>query len=152
YLLYAIVPADGKPVLFAEKEEGLSRAAHADEDELVTSRSPVFWDVFPCGPSAMEPAARAWSADVKAVLTGLGVADAPLGVDRMDFHAMRALNQAGIQIGDALLPLQRARAIKTRDEIILIRQAHAIGEVGCWRVKQAIKPGVTEQALFSILA
>ena len=43
------------------------------------------------------------------------------------------------------------RAIKTPDEITLIRQACAIGDVGLAKVQEAIRPGITENDLFSVL-
>ena len=54
----------------------------------------------------------------------------------------------GFSLVDALEPLSLARAIKTPDEITLIRQACAIGDVGLAKVQEAIEPGVTENDLF----
>ena len=45
-----------------------------------------------------------------------------------------------------------ARAIKTSDEIALIRQACAIADVALWEVQQAIRPGITENELFAVMS
>ena len=58
---------------------------------------------------------------------------------------------ASSTLADGLEPLSRARSIKTPDEISLIRQSCAIADVGLAKVKEAIKPGVTENDLFALL-
>jgi len=46
---------------------------------------------------------------------------------------------------------EKARAIKTQDEVSLIRQACAIADVAVCAVRDAIEPGVTEDELFAIM-
>ena len=57
----------------------------------------------------------------------------------------------GVKIVDGAEAVAMARAIKTQDELALIRQACAIADVALWEVQQAIRPGVTEDELFAVM-
>jgi Xaa-Pro aminopeptidase len=73
-----------------------------------------------------------------------------LGIDRLDFVGFEALRAQQIQLADARVPIERARAIKTRDELTLIRQACAVADVGICAIRDAIRPGVTENELWAV--
>ena len=47
------------------------------------------------------------------------------------------------------MPIERARAIKTPDELTLIRQACAVADVGICAIRDAIRPGATENELWA---
>ena len=71
---------------------------------------------------------------------------------RLDAVSIHALETEKIRLEDAVEPLSMARAVKTVDELALIRQACAIADVSLWEVQQAIRPGVTENELFAVMA
>ena len=52
-----------------------------------------------------------------------------LGVDRLDYYGIESLKAQEITIADGRVPAQKARVIKTVDEISLIRQACAIADI-----------------------
>jgi Xaa-Pro aminopeptidase len=89
---------------------------------------------------------------MKGVLKELGIAGERIGIDRMDPDSVFALADQGVKICGATAPIGWARAIKTVDEIALIRQACAIADVAISKVRDAIEPGVTENKLFSIMS
>ena len=72
-------------------------------------------------------------------------------MDRLDYYGIESLKAQEITIADGRVPAQKARVIKTVDEISLIRQACAIADIAITRTRDAIKPGVTENKLFSVL-
>jgi Xaa-Pro aminopeptidase len=142
---YALVPREGRPMLFA----GLSDM-YAPPD-TITVRESLFWDYFPCGRS-VEKAAYRWAADLKSALKELGVAGERLGFDRLDFTGSEVLRAERIALADGRVPIEKARSLKTSDELALIRQACAIADVAICAVRDAIRPGVSENELFAILA
>ncbi len=141
YYRYALVPREGRAVLFG----GLEESADAD----VEVRAGRTWDYFPCGRS-VEEAARRWAVELRAGLEERGVTRERLGIDRLDFVGFEALRAQQLRLADARVPVERARAIKTEDELTLIRQACAVADVGIAALRDAIRPGVTENELWSI--
>jgi Xaa-Pro aminopeptidase len=143
YYRYALVPREGRVILFGSLPDTLAG------DPLIDVRGAVTWDFFPCG-RHVEEAARRWAAHLKAALEEGGLARERLGIDRLDFAGFEALRTREIRLADARVPVEKARAIKTQDELTLIRQACAVADVGICAVRDAIRPGVTENELWAI--
>jgi Xaa-Pro aminopeptidase len=116
---------------------------------MLDVRAARTWDFFPCGAN-VEEAARRWAADLGAVMDELGIRGERLGIDRLDFVAFEALRARQIRLADARVPVERARAIKTDDELALVRQACAVADVGIAAIREAIRPGVTENELWAV--
>ena len=141
---YAVVPREGQPIRYADLADPAGSLGSSK------SKRALFWDYFPCGRN-VEAGARRWAADIKDTMNELGIAGERLGFDRLDYVALEALNIEEIELADGRVPLEKARAIKTQDEVSLIRQACAVADVAICRVRDAIEPGVSENKLFSIL-
>ena len=140
FMGYAVVPAGGEPVV----------ATLTTPDGSYALDKGTIWDFFPCGRN-VEEAARLWGGRIEDLMSQMGIAGGRLGVDKLDFFSMESLRAQEIKIADARVPLERARAIKTRDEVSLIRQACAVADVAICAVRDAIVPGVTEDELFAIM-
>ncbi|MBI3458078.1 MAG: aminopeptidase P family protein [Candidatus Rokubacteria bacterium] len=143
YYRYALVPRQGRVVLFGSFTDTLAG------DATIDVRSARTWDFFPCGRN-MEEAARRWAADLRATLDELGLGRERLGIDRLDFVGFEALRTQQIRLADARVPIERARAIKSQDELTLIRQACAVADVAICAVRDAIRPGATENELWAV--
>ncbi|MFQ5873902.1 MAG: M24 family metallopeptidase [Dehalococcoidia bacterium] len=142
----ALVPREGLPILFHEFD-----TAGGSEELGFRMKESLVWDFFPCGVH-VEEAAHRWASHLKETLVEEGIAGERLGIDRLDFSGFHAATSQEIKLADGRVPLERARSIKTRDELTLMRQAAAIADVGICNLRDAIKPGVTENELWSILA
>ncbi len=140
FLQYALVPAAGEPVVFGA----------ANEDGSYGMERGYCWDYFPCGQN-VEAGANLWGKRIKSLLSDMGIAGERIGVDKLDYHSMNALQVHSITIADARVPMEKARAIKTQDEVSLLRQSCAIADIAICAVRDAIKPGVTEDELFAIM-
>ena len=148
---YAIVPQEGEPHVSSENLDESPVDYNGGYPEAGWRRKKgAFWDFFPCGRN-VEEAARLWGEDVKEIMNNLGISGERLGFDKLDFFSMESLRAQEIPLADGRIPLERARAIKTVDEISLIRQACAVADIAITRTRDAIKPGVTEDELFSVL-
>lgn len=80
-----------------------------------------------------------------------GKGRARIGVDRLDASAVQGLMQAGFEVSDAPGFLEKARSIKCAEEVQLVRYAIAVAELGIARMRDALKPGLSENELWSIL-
>jgi Xaa-Pro aminopeptidase len=151
FFSYVLVPREGAPFF---PEEHYNSTSLELEEGFTESRSGgqkgITWEFLGCGGNVQE-AARLWGQRLKDHMNDLGIAGQRLGVDRLDYYAIEALKAQDVTIADGRIPSQRARAVKTIDEISLIRQACAIADVAITRTRDAIRPGVTENKLFSIL-
>ena len=148
FFLYVLVPREGAPYIPEEHYDD----AYFDGQEGPYCRryQGSTWELLGCGEN-VPGAARLWGQRIKDHMNELGIAGQRLGFDRLDYYGMEALRDQEITVADGRVPAQKARAIKTVDEIILIRQACAIADVAITRTRDAIEPGVTENKLFSIL-
>lgn len=142
---HLLVPQEGRPVFFESNEIQAER--FGDYAEVLPAIGVEFWLT---GEFTRDNTLR-WAQVIKDSLGSLGVSSSRLAIDRLDAFTINALLDRGFTLVDGLEPLSRARAIKTPDEISLIRQACAIGDVGLAKVQEAIQPGVTENDLFSVL-
>ena len=65
--------------------------------------------------------------------------------------AVTALNKAGIEVVDAKLILEQARVIKSPEELTCMKAALEVAEIGVAKMREELKPGMTEDELWSIL-
>ena len=78
----------------------------------------------------------------------VGVGDARLGVDCVDYHGFSALQGLGVRLIDADDPVEAARVIKITDEIA--KQSATVCEAALYDLAEAIRPGVSEHELLGI--
>ncbi len=140
---YLVVPADGPIVLHGAYSRGLetisaTRASHA----------PTVFDAgFDLRPSSLR-----FIADVIEAISeaGLGHA-ATLGVERLLPTTHRALEGAGCRIVDAEPTVELARSRKSDLEIDAMRHAIAVAEHGMSCMAVALRPGISENQLWSVM-
>jgi Xaa-Pro aminopeptidase len=94
---------------------------------------------------------RLWAAEMAATLRAEGVADGPVGLERLNAGAALALAAEGIALVDAQAPVEMARAVKSEEEMKCVRASLRATERGVARLRAAIRPGLTEQQLWSVL-
>ena len=74
-----------------------------------------------------------------------------IAIDVLNGPAVSALNKEGIEVVDAKLILEQARVIKSPDELICMKAAIEVAEKGVSKMRSDLKPGMTEDELWSIL-
>ena len=94
---------------------------------------------------------KAWAASTAADLRALIGGDTVVGVERINAGAAAALAAEGFTLVDAQAPVERARAIKSDEEIKCVVASLRSTERGVARLRAAIRPGITEQQLWSEL-
>ncbi|WP_428515573.1 M24 family metallopeptidase [Roseovarius sp.] len=94
---------------------------------------------------------KAWAAEMADLVTSLVGKDATLGIERLNAGSAIALRDAGLRIVDAQEPVEMARAIKSTEEMKCVNASLRATEIGVGKLRAAIRPGMTEAELWSVL-
>jgi len=144
---YCFIPTEGPVILFDFHNcEHLSQGI----ETVAEVRPACAWYFFGAGPRVEEKAAR-WAAEIADLVATHGGGNRRLAIDHCDPAGAAALAAHGISLHDGQEVLERARAIKTADEIELMIQAIAVAEAGMAAMRAALRPGMRENELWSIL-
>jgi Xaa-Pro aminopeptidase len=73
-----------------------------------------------------------------------GLRNEPVGVDAVELPVLFALQERGINVVDGQQLMQRARVIKTTDEILLLNQACSMVDAAYEELYRAMRPGMRE--------
>lgn len=115
-------------------------------------RLAITWLRGGVGSEAIKASAKEWASELKRILQESGVAGLKVGFDMLDAPMVDALNEANIKFTDGQDPIERARMVKTEDELELLRQCAAMGTAGFWKFREALRPGIRERELNGIVA
>lgn len=105
---------------------------------------------FTAGPHA-EDHARRFADEVADLMRRHGGCHRRLAVDRLSHLGTDALRAHGLDLVDGLPIAEHARAIKSPEEIALMRASLTVCEEGCRAMRAALVPGITENALWAKL-
>ena len=116
-------------------------------DEYRVNKSFYF---FTAGTRAPERA-ELFADEIADLVTQYGGGNRRLAVDRLSNEGTHPLMQKGLSIhsGDEVMEL--ARSIKSSEELVLMRQAIDVCEQGIQSMRDALAPGITENALWAKL-
>ncbi len=92
-----------------------------------------------------------WATEIAALLADLVGPEATVGMERMNAGSAIALASTGVRVVDAQQPVERARSIKSAEEVKCIRASLRATEIAVGELRAAIAPGMTETALWSIM-
>src|ERR1700730_4195963 len=142
---YAVVPTEGEPVLFETAGSDL-QCAKIDlpwmEDRI---KPAITWQ---WAEGAVPYMAGRMADSVVEVLKANKVQKEKIGIDNLDMPAFQALQERKLNIVNGWPAISRARVVKTRDEIELLKQASSIGDAAMWKIKyEWLKPGVREREI-----
>ncbi len=143
----AFVPADGPVVLFdyayhPHLAEGLPTV---DEYRAI----PSFY-YFAAGSNA-EDRARLFADQIADLMNKHGGGNKRLAVDRLSHLGTDALRAEGLELYDGLPVTEHARAVKSAEELTLCMAAIHACEEGMRAMREAMRPGITENALWAKL-
>ncbi|MEQ9173932.1 MAG: Xaa-Pro peptidase family protein, partial [Alphaproteobacteria bacterium] len=149
HVRYAFVPAQGLPVLF--EFGGARRNPPAAKLESVGEvRGPKSWTYFYSGDKKTERAIG-WADEVMDLIRQHCGANRRIAFDHLDPIGSNLMQDRGVEIMDGEALMERARLIKGPEEIQCMQIAISVCETGMARMRQALKPGMTENALWSLL-
>ena len=144
---YLFLPVEGPVVLFefAGAHHLATGLSTIDEVRPATTASYVA-----AGP-AIAAVEQRWAGEVGSLLRQVVGHGANVGLERINHGASTALADAGFRIVDAQEPVERARAIKGPDELACISQSLRATERAVHAVRDAVRPGITENELWAEL-
>src|SRR5208283_4778327 len=143
---YAVVPAQGSPVLF-ETAGSDFHCAHIDLPWMGNNniRPAMTWQ---WAEGAVPHMVGKMVSGIVDVLKENNVMKERIAIDNLDMAALRGFQEAGVNIVDGWPVISAARVIKTRDEIELLKMASSIGDAAMWKIKHEwLKPGVREREI-----
>jgi Xaa-Pro dipeptidase len=88
--------------------------------------------------------------EIKSLLAGAGVADAPLGIDIVEPPFLFEMQRQGLTVLDAQQLMLDARQIKSADEITLLTQAAAMVDGVYQDIVEVLKPGIRENEIVAL--
>ena len=147
---YVFLPAEGTPTLF---EHGMWFSYFKNncpwlevKRAVVTAGGGGAAAAFP--QPAFEKQLKAFAEQIKEEMKLHGIKSETLGVDLYNRPLIQALENAGIKVSmEGGAALMEARTFKTKDEIECLRMIASMVEAGWGKVKEMIRPGVTENQL-----
>lgn len=144
---YAFVATEGPVILFEFDGCTFMGDRRPAVNEVRVAQS---WYHFAAGPR-VEEFAKSWCAEIMDLMREYGGGNRRLAIDRMDPVGTHLLEDEGIEIADGFEVAHMARMLKTPEEIDAIRQSISVCQEGIRRMIAATTPGMTENAIWSIL-
>lgn len=144
---YLFVPQSG-PVVLHE----FAGCAHLAEGlETIDEIRPAITASYVAAGDAIATVEAAWAEQVADLVREHCGVRAAVGVERVNAGAALALRDRGFALFDAQAPLERARAVKSAEELKCVRASVRATEVAVARLRDAMRPGLSENELWSIL-
>ena len=140
---YALVPADGAPIMFE-----YMNSIHVSEKFVDDVRPAPNWQYKATEGLA---AANRWAEEIKSAMTELGCAGEPLAVDKLDGYGFMALQNAGITVTDPSPATVDSREVKTPEEVQLMIVNGGAGDAMLSAFEGAIRPGIREFELMGVI-
>jgi Xaa-Pro aminopeptidase len=144
---YVFIATDGPVVMF--EFAGCHHLAK-DIETIDEIRTATGWFYFTSGPRVPERAQK-WAAELADLVQRHGGGNRRLAIDRINPEGTAAFVALGVELRDGSEIAERARCIKSADEIACMRESIAVCEEGLRQVREALEPGITENALWSVL-
>lgn len=144
---YLFVCADGPAILFE-----FTGCMHlAEELETIDEVRPATTVSFVAAGPDIEAREQRWAREVADLVRSHCGAGATLGLERVNAGAAIALAGEKLRIVDAQRPVELARAIKSAEELKCVRASIAATERAVAALRAALRPGLREQELWSLL-
>jgi Xaa-Pro aminopeptidase len=147
-LSYLFVPAEG-PTGYFDGETGKQIAQGLETiDELGDEAIQISY-MF--AGQRMDEMIDRWVNQIAALMQRHGGGSKRLGVESPVPQVAALFANKGLEVVHAHKVIEPARAIKSVEEILCMNYAIAVAEDGMWRMRQALRPGMTEIELWSHL-
>jgi Xaa-Pro aminopeptidase len=147
---YCVVPAEGRAVLF-EYANRNCLAAVPVLPAIAEVRPATIHAFFDAAEHAQSVSHR-WAAEICDVVASLmGTGHHRLAIDRADLLGAMALRDQGLTLVEGQRLLELARSVKNDQEIACMRHSLAVADIGMQRMREALRPGITENELWAEL-
>jgi Xaa-Pro dipeptidase len=141
---WALVPVESEPVLWEYPEALHVTAGRCWSGDV---RRAIGWTFFGSGLNTTRDA-RLFATEIADVLNERRLLSEQIGVDRLETVGYLALAEAGVRIADAQPAMEQARAVKTVDELAVLRANARVCDAAIAQLRASLRPGVTENELW----
>ncbi|WP_238378830.1 M24 family metallopeptidase [Halalkalibacillus sediminis] len=144
---YVFIPADGPVVLF-----DFPNCEHLSEgiETIDEVRSALTMSYVASGYN-LEDTAKKWAQEIADLMRQHAGENNKIAVDKIHPSGAIALAKEGMRVVDGQEPIEHARSIKSKEEIEAMKISVRTAEAGMVRMVEELKPGVTENELWSHL-
>ena len=144
---YVFVATEGPVVMF--EFAGCHHLLNGLEtiDEIRTATGCFY---FTAGDRLTERA-QLWARDLADLVHAHGGGNRRLAIDRVNPEGANALAALGIDVVDGQAVAERARTVKSQDEIVGLGRSLRVCEAAFDDMQAALEPGMEEQALWAVL-
>ena len=142
---YAVVFANGDVVLY-----DIPSASHLAKELVADIRPSLSTDYLIVGERG-EEMARRWAREIAGLLHEKGVGTERLAIDRADLALVTASQQQGIGLIDGKPLMERARSIKSLDEISALKHSLQTCEASISAMRKVLQPGMRESDALALL-
>ncbi|HVI91391.1 MAG TPA: Xaa-Pro peptidase family protein [Dongiaceae bacterium] len=144
---YVFVATEGPVILF---DYGVATHLSAGIDVIDETRPAIGHTYFTNGPRHHEMLSK-WAVEIADLVKAHGGGNNRLAIDKLDPQATFLLQAQGVEITDGEEVTEHARAIKSVEEMVAVREAIAGCEAGIRAMYEAMQPGMTENELWAHL-
>ncbi len=142
---YAVLFASGETVLFE-----LPSSAHLSRGFVDDIRPALTTDFMAVGHRASEMGRR-WAASMISLLREKGIADNRLAIDRADLTLVLESQRQSLQLVEGQSIMELARAIKSLDEVEVLRRSLQTCEKSVAAMRARLQPGMREADALALL-
>lgn len=139
---YLFMAQDGPTVI---------HGAYADGNSLIDRSAPARPIAFFDSGDTLAENARLFADDLVRYLAEIGSNNRRVAIEYVNPSVTQACLQRGLEVVDGIALSEKARLIKSTEEIECIKWAIAVAEHGIAKMKEALRPGVTELQLWGLL-
>lgn len=144
---YVYVPAEGPTVLF---EYGGKQMLSDGLPGVERVRKTHSFFYFAAG-DEYQDRARLWALDMDSIIREHNGGNKRVAIDRLAPIGIQEMERLGYKIHDGFEVMENAREIKNEGEIALMRHSIGVCENAVHQMRNAMKPGITENALWAEL-
>lgn len=143
---YFFVPHEGPITLFEYPQSYHVSTCLETVDEARPSR--LVWSSVS---GADEETVGPFASEIAELMRERGGGSVKIGMDRCTHLQALELEKAGLDVRDVAGDILQVRAIKTGEEVKCLQASMAGAEAAVSAVREAIKPGVSENELFAVM-
>lgn len=149
-LQYVLFFAEHEPVVF--EHAGFYQQMPEECPWIKNWRLGRSWLAGVCGPEASKEEAELFAAGIYDEIKEKGLTGEKLGIVGIDAMGVAALEKLKLNCFPARHVIMEARTIKTKDEINCFKMVAAIVDSTCYRIWEALKPGIRDTELDLVIA
>ena len=142
---YAVLFESGDPVIFE-----IPSSAHLARAYIDDIRPSLSTEYMAVGTRGAEMGKR-WTQSMLSLLSERGIGDRRLAIDRADLTLVLESQRQSLQLVPGQPIMERARAIKSRDEIEALSRSLATCEQSVAEMRERLEPGMRESEALAML-